>query len=606
VAGGDVTLSGGGDVDELRIQSGTLHLAADLDAQWMTVIGDGLDSGTNHVHVGRRLIVGNVPITASAGGTIAVRGTVPDAGEAELTVVVDGGDLAVGEVPLPSEGLVSYWGLNDGAGSAMAADSISGNDGTLESLDANNAWIAGHTRLPGDYALQFQGLQDQHVAVGPAPSLQVTDQVTIAAWVHALSFSPAWAGIAGWVHDTGSTESGYCLCIYGGLSFGLKAEDTGYLYSAGGNPQLNTWHHVVGTYDGAMQRIYLDGELVFEQPATGAIDWDPLGDEDGFEIGRYNDDNEHLVLTGMIDDVMVYNRALNSGEVAQVYEFIPSPDEVVLPNTSLLVTGDTNLLLSSAVQGRPVLGDLTLDAGRTLTIPIVDPSFRDLSAGNGAKVDGSLEVRGTLAGEVAAAELTVEGGLRLTSDAVFAATVGAVAHDKIVAATDEGYVALGGASLEFQIDGNDPFTARTYTLIDVDPRSEDQITGMFAAVDGLGQYVSAGPNEDGIVKTDTTLTVTIDSDLNLGDANLDTKTNVLDFNEWNAHKFTTQTDWRSGDFNGDGKTNVLDFNVWNEHKFTAAEPGLLVEGQVPEPGTLLLLVGGLLGWLTMCRRRRAA
>jgi hypothetical protein len=54
------------------------------------------------------------------------------------------------------------------------------------------------------------------------------------------------------------------------------------------------------------------------------------------------------------------------------------------------------------------------------------------------------------------------------------------------------------------------------------------------------------------------------------DANLDGSTDVRDFNDWNAHKFTAGTTWRQGDFNGDGKTDVRDFNVWNEHKFTSA------------------------------------
>ena len=55
-----------------------------------------------------------------------------------------------------------------------------------------------------------------------------------------------------------------------------------------------------------------------------------------------------------------------------------------------------------------------------------------------------------------------------------------------------------------------------------------------------------------------------------GDANLDGKTNVLDFNIWNAHKFLDGTTWQRGDFDGNGKTDVRDFNIWKEHKFTSA------------------------------------
>ena len=72
---------------------------------------------------------------------------------------------------------------------------------------------------------------------------------------------------------------------------------------------------MAGTYDGASQKLYINGQLAGQTASSGAIDWDPLGD-DGFEIGRYHDDNEDFTFDGLIDDVRVYNRAITGAEAA--------------------------------------------------------------------------------------------------------------------------------------------------------------------------------------------------------------------------------------------------------------------------------------------------
>ena len=56
-----------------------------------------------------------------------------------------------------------------------------------------------------------------------------------------------------------------------------------------------------------------------------------------------------------------------------------------------------------------------------------------------------------------------------------------------------------------------------------------------------------------------------------GDADFNGLVDVLDFNLWNANKFTTGTGWSTADFNCDGNTDVLDFNIWNANRFTSAD-----------------------------------
>lgn len=65
-----------------------------------------------------------------------------------------------------------------------------------------------------------------------------------------------------------------------------------------------------------------------------------------------------------------------------------------------------------------------------------------------------------------------------------------------------------------------------------------------------------------------------------GDASLDRVVDGVDFNLWNANKFSSGKGWCEGDFNGDTVVDGLDFNLWNAHKFTVAGRGQVV----PEPG----------------------
>ncbi len=75
-----------------------------------------------------------------------------------------------------------------------------------------------------------------------------------------------------------------------------------------------------------------------------------------------------------------------------------------------------------------------------------------------------------------------------------------------------------------------------------------------------------------------------------GDADLDGDVDDVDFDIWNAHRFSTETTcWRSADFNGDGFTDVSDFNIWNAHRGLTASVS-----SVPEPSSLVMFLTGLL------------
>jgi len=117
------------------------------------------------------------------------------------------------------------------------------------------------------------------------------------------------------VIDRGPDE-GYA--IYIGDSYALYERTSGggeFAYVDAGEPRLNAWSYLVATYDGAVPRLYVDGELVAEnlgssgpigQQATNLV----LGDSSTSQFRRFE---------GCIDEVAFYGRALPTSEVVAHY-----------------------------------------------------------------------------------------------------------------------------------------------------------------------------------------------------------------------------------------------------------------------------------------------
>ncbi|MCK4752231.1 MAG: hypothetical protein KAS75_02210 [Planctomycetes bacterium] len=82
------------------------------------------------------------------------------------------------------------------------------------------------------------------------------------------------------------------------------------------------WHHIAGTFNGIRQCIYIDGQLEESISRTGTIN--PY-DQYVFWIG--GEVNRRISYIGLIDDVCVYDDALDANEVLDLYLNGPSVDE---------------------------------------------------------------------------------------------------------------------------------------------------------------------------------------------------------------------------------------------------------------------------------------
>jgi hypothetical protein len=203
--------------------------------------------------------------------------------------------------------MVAHWKLDESVGS-IARDSARDNHGTCFGVPT---WRPSNGQLGG--ALQFDG-KDDFIEVPSEANFDITNAITVAAWIKANAFDRDWQtiitkGDSAWTLSRRlSSNTLYFACT------GLTVNEKGRPCVNGStNANDGQWHHVVGTYDGSKLCLYVDGLLEATQSASGSIQTNNYN----VYIGE-NPEAMNRYWNGLIDDVRVYNYGLSPEEVLQL------------------------------------------------------------------------------------------------------------------------------------------------------------------------------------------------------------------------------------------------------------------------------------------------
>jgi glucose/arabinose dehydrogenase len=208
------------------------------------------------------------------------------------------------------DGPVGYWRLGEASGTT-AADETGANPGTY--LNSPTLGVAGALKGSSNTAASFNG-SSQSVDVPSSASLNASTGVSVEAWVKPTTM-PGAGGTGTIAMKATDPPYAYWLQVIdtGGAKFGVGVGGVNHPLSAAGVVTTGSWYHLVGTYDGSVQRLYVNGRLVASQALTGNVD-SVAGD---FRIGTTHTTEW---FNGAIDDVAVYNKALTPGQVQSHYE----------------------------------------------------------------------------------------------------------------------------------------------------------------------------------------------------------------------------------------------------------------------------------------------
>jgi prepilin-type N-terminal cleavage/methylation domain-containing protein len=207
----------------------------------------------------------------------------------------------------PGAYAVGVWNFDEGSGTTANDASGYNNHGTIYGASYTTDTPSGK-----GYALSFDGVDD-YINCGNDESLNITNAITVEAWVKPFSFD---GGSNFAVVDRGSYRQ-----------YQLKLDNTGkvvaslwhsdgrnnYCYGQGKSVPLNKWNYILISYDGiGTVKSYFNGELQCSHIRNkGSI----ISLEASLSIGRAGS----YQWNGLIDEVRIYEKALETAQVEELY-----------------------------------------------------------------------------------------------------------------------------------------------------------------------------------------------------------------------------------------------------------------------------------------------
>ena len=251
--------------------------------------------------------------------TYVIRGKISDAAGNETEVSITFVTPLL-ETAVNVDGLVAYWAFNEASGATATDASGNGHDGTLLGAPKRTAGYFGG-------ALAFDGADDKvvvpyHRALNP-------ETFSICFWVNVAPGSTWYRTPVSCRDVENDLTSGY--------NFYVIPDNRWQFWIGTGNPEWHAvtgpwravtgpevrfgeWEHITGVYADGSWKFYVNGELsgqAYEPTLRLNVN---TRQELLIGAGANEEATHNFYFEGMIDEVRVYNRALDVAEVALVME----------------------------------------------------------------------------------------------------------------------------------------------------------------------------------------------------------------------------------------------------------------------------------------------
>ena len=216
------------------------------------------------------------------------------------------------DAQFPTDGVVGYWSFDSGTiNGKNVKDLLGKNDGEL---DGNPKVVSGKV----GNGLEFDGSNFVHIPGTASLDFNGAEEITVAAWVNSKTGSPVVGVVEGCCGTVVAQRdvNGWAIRFdarNAGAEFEFITQPNWQGDGGFGAPAftIGEWHHIIGIVKGNKKYLYADGKLIQDGDYNGPMSTG--GTET--EIGYANDGG----FIGIIDEVVIYNRAISENEARQLY-----------------------------------------------------------------------------------------------------------------------------------------------------------------------------------------------------------------------------------------------------------------------------------------------
>ena len=246
---------------------------------------------------------------------------------------------------IPATGLVAQWTFELGGGADSSGNNL---NGTLVGGATVGDGVFGKALLLRKNPTWNRAIQWDSMTLPAAPALNISDNITIAAWIQFKSIAARWGAQIVWHGDDQFGRDPWTMQVFPDGTLEMRSdrsvtgrpkftvfEDEIYL-SPKGKPMMNqhvgafsprplapnTWYFVTGSIGKVSARkhalrLYVNGEMVAEEETDETVNYPT--EKMVTTIGAV-DRGGWQNFDGMIDEVRIYNRSLTPAEVKALYQ----------------------------------------------------------------------------------------------------------------------------------------------------------------------------------------------------------------------------------------------------------------------------------------------